>query len=208
MRLPLLPLTTVLTREHGLLLRALSLFARYGEQVTSGGEFDPRLARAFMRFFRDFGDHVHHEKEEQALFPWLEEQGLPADLGPLGVLRQEHDVGRELRLALSLAADGLERGPRDPEARRRFHELARRYVEWMTAHIDKEELVLYPLADSFAHQVGHGPEAPDAQPRAELRWLDAVEARAERWPDARLSLEGLGTPYAFERLCEAALARG
>lgn len=199
-------LTEILSEEHEFLLRALDLFCRYAEHVTSQRGYDPRLAREFLHFFRDFGDHVHHAKEESILFEWLGARGLPLDGGPLGVLRQEHEVSRDLRLALSLAADLLLQSPGDPEARVRFRDLACRYVELMTAHIAKEEQVLFPLANSFALQTGTELLRAGELPAKEFAWLASVEARAVNWPRASLSLQGLGTPYGFECLCEAALA--
>lgn len=199
-------LTAILTEEHELLLRALGLFGRYSELLVVGRPYDPRLARGFLRFFRDFGDVRHHEKEEQLLFPWMEAQGLPREVGPLGVLRQEHELARDLRLALSLAADALLVFPGDGDARVRFHALAVRFVELMTAHIEKEEQVLFPLADRFSQQGREPLERPSVAPTKELAWVARLEEEAATWPSPRLSLHGLGTPYGFERLCEESLA--
>lgn len=203
-------LTAILTEEHGLLLRALGLFGRYGELVASGRPYDPRHARVFLRFFREFGDVRHHEKEERLLFPWLEAQGLPSQIGPLGILRQEHELGRDLRLALSLAADALLDSPGEGDTRARFHGLALRFVELMTAHIEKEEQVLFPLADRFGQQLREPVERPHDYPfelpAKELEWLSRLEHEATTWPSATLCLNGLGTPYGFERLCEESLS--
>jgi hemerythrin-like domain-containing protein len=199
-------LTEVLSEEHGLLLRALGLFGRYAERLASGGACDTRHARAFLRFFRDFGDMRHQEKEERLLFPWLEAEGLPGHAGPLAVLKSEHEHARDLRLVLSLAADGWVESPRDFDGRQRFRSLALRFVELMTAHIEKEEQVLFPLADRLPRQGGAPPPHPDFLPKKELEWLAQLEAEAVGWPLPELSLAGLGTPYGFECLCEKSLA--
>lgn len=195
----------VLTEEHVLIHRALALFARYSEQVFSGDGYDPHLARRFLRFFRDFGDLRHHQKEEEILFPWMAALGLPPGDGPLAVLSQEHEVGRDLRLALSLATDALLESPQEGDARERFRSLALRYVELMTAHIEKEEQVLFPLAERFARQSGQELRRADELPATELSWIEGLELQAASWPSASLSLRGLGTPYGFERLCEESL---
>lgn len=199
-------LTAILTEEHGLLLRALGLFGRYAELVFSGRRYDPRLAREFLRFFRDFGDLRHQEKEERLLFPWMVAQGLPREVGPLAVLQEEHELAREFRLALSIAADALQAFPADHDARRRFHELALRFVAHMTVHLEKEEQVLFPLADRFSQQCGTPLSIHGELPAKDVAWVDRVEALAVRWPTALLSMENLGTPYGFERLCEESLS--
>lgn len=195
-------LTDVLGAEHALLLRALDLFERFAECVRAGREFDAPLARRFLRFFREFADVEHHHKEEAILFPWLEEHGMPHEVGPLVVLREEHELGRDLRLALSLALDALGEEPREVETRQRFHALALRFTRMSREHIEKEEAVLLPLARRFAHQLREMPVVP-AGPRPESgAWLDAVQAGASHWPAlVRVPSEN-GTPYAFERLCE------
>lgn len=198
------PLTELLSEEHGLIGRGLDLFVRYAEQVRSG-DYDPALARPFLRFFREFADQAHHAKEEEILFRWLEERGLPREVGPLAVMRHEHELGRDLRLALSLAADVLVETPGDAETRERFHALVQRYVELMVAHIEKEENVLFPLAQRFGRQLGEQCVHPGTLPEEELAWIVELEARAGSWPRAHLAESGLGTPRGFERLCEEAL---
>jgi hemerythrin-like domain-containing protein len=198
-------LTTILSEEHGLILRALELFERFAELVRSGRELDPALARQFLRFFREFADVDHHHKEEAILFPWMEEQGLPHEVGPLAILREEHELGRDLRLALSLALDALREEPRASEARHRFHALALRFARLQRMHVEKEDTVLLPLARRFARQVKETPVVPGGV-RPELRqWLESVAERAAGWPRPEPAPNENGTPYAFERLCEEAM---
>lgn len=201
------PLTVVLSEEHELLARVLVTFARYGERVASGASYDPHLAHELLRFLTEFGDSRHHEKEEALLFPWLEAHGLARSSGPLGVLRHEHDVGRDLRLALSHCEEALLAAPGQGKVRRRFRDLALSYVELLTAHIEKEEQVLFPLADRFAIQTGAELRHEGGLSAADLAWVEQLESEAAPWPDAALSLRGLGTAYGFERLCESALSR-
>lgn len=198
-------LTEVLNHEHILILEALDLFERFAEHVRSGADFDPRVARDFLRFFREFADADHHHKEEEILFPWLEEQGLPHEVGPLAVLRAEHELGRETRLALALTLDDLAGAPGELDTRLRFHGLAHRFTELLRAHIEKEEHVLLPLARRFGEQVGEVPVVAHALRPAVRAQLAALERAAVAWPAARRVGHRYGTPYAFERLCEEAM---
>lgn len=199
-------LTDVLSEEHALILRALACFERYAEQVRVGGKLDPRIGRHFVRLFREFGDVEHHLKEEEILFPWLEEHGLPHEVGPLAVLREEHELARDLRLALSLTMDALREDPRDAETRLRFHALAGRFVELARAHVEKEETVLLPLARRFARQLGETPVVPAGTRPEVRRTIESLAALAETWPQARAAGHENGTAYAFERLCEESLS--
>lgn len=202
------PLTSILLEEHGLLRRAFEAFARYAGWVGSSASHDPDLAREFLRFFREFGDRRHHEEEERLLFSWLETHGLSGQVGPLVVLRHEHELGRDLRLALSLAADALCESPADRDERARFRDLALRYVELHLAHMEKEEAVLFPLAEQLARESGGPTRFSSEVPAQEREWVAAVEARAARWPAIHLSLFGHGSAEGFERLCEEALGSG
>lgn len=199
------PLTRVLVEEHGLLRRALQAFARYAGRVASSTSYDPRLAREFLRFFREFGDRRHHEEEECLLFTWLEEHGLAGEVGPLVVLRHEHELGRDLRFALSLAADALRESPLDRNERVRFRDLALRYVELHLAHMDKEEDTLFPLAEELAHASGVALHCSRELSAREREWVARVEARALEWPEMSLSLREHGTSAGFARLCAEAL---
>ncbi|MEQ1892502.1 MAG: hemerythrin domain-containing protein [Planctomycetota bacterium] len=198
-------LTDVLSEEHALILRALESFERFAEQVRSGGKYDPRIGRQFVRLFREFADTEHHLKEEQILFPWLEQHGLPHEVGPLAVLREEHELGRDLRLALSFALDALREDPREAETRLRFHALARRFVELLRAHIEKEETVLLPLARRFAQQLDETPVVPGGARPEVRRAIESLAALAPSWPSPCAPGHADGTAYAFERLCEESL---
>jgi hemerythrin-like domain-containing protein len=90
-----------------------------------------------LDFVDQFTDGYHHAKEEERLFTYLEERGMPRDIGPLGVMLHEHDVGRGHVRAMkeSLAADDIEA--------LRMESLA--YAVLMRDHIAKEDDVLFPM---------------------------------------------------------------
>ena len=196
-------LTQLLSEEHALLRRAHAAFARYAEWIGSSADADRSLVRPFLRFFREFGDRRHHEEEERLLFTWLEAQGLSGSVGPLVVLRHEHELGRDLRQALVRAAEGL---AGSPDERARFRDLALRYVELGLAHMVKEEEALFPLAERLARRAGGAPRYTNPPPTREREWVERIEARAAAWPTIDLTLREHGTREGFERLCGEALA--
>src|SRR5688572_26686507 len=90
-----------------------------------------------LDFVRRFADGCHHAKEEQALFPLLEERGIPRRGGPIGIMLLEHQEGRDLaaNMERALAARDLPG----------FVASAGAWAGLLRVHIAKERGVLFPL---------------------------------------------------------------
>ncbi|HWI12904.1 MAG TPA: hemerythrin domain-containing protein, partial [Burkholderiales bacterium] len=95
-------------------------------------------------FIKGFADGCHHRKEEEHLFPAMEEAGFPRFGGPIGVMLGEHDDGRRYTAGLRAAAERLAAG--DQAAATEVVENARGYVELLRQHIMKEDNVLFTMA--------------------------------------------------------------
>jgi hemerythrin-like domain-containing protein len=128
--------TQVLRDEHRLILRVLALIESAAARVTAGGALPEAWWNQALTWLREFADHNHHGKEERALFPALAKAGVPVQGGPVGVMLAEHERGRALLRAM---------GASDPRSR---VEAARDYVQLLREHIDKENGVLFPLAEA------------------------------------------------------------
>jgi len=61
---------------------------------------DPALVDKAVRYFSEFADACHNQKEEQVLFPRLEAAGIPSQGGPLAVMLGEHEHSRSILPAL------------------------------------------------------------------------------------------------------------
>lgn len=144
----------MLRDEHEVILRALALLERLGERLEAGRPVDRKALSWLVDFFRTFADRCHHGKEEQHLFPALERHGVPREGGPLGVMLQEHEEGRGL---VRVMAQGDER---------LTAEAIRGYLALLRAHIDKENGVLFPLAEQVL---------PEEERRALVHAFQAVE---------------------------------
>lgn len=84
----------------------------------------------------------HHQREEQVLFPALEERGIT---GPPQVMRMEHETLRDLKhKLLDTATKAGETEWEGFQARVEF--FAKGIIQTLRAHIEKENNVLYPLA--------------------------------------------------------------
>ncbi len=94
-----------------------------------------------VEFFREFADQCHHGKEEDILFPLLEQRGILCDGGPIGVLLDEHELCRECVRRMRRAAHA---SPMDVAA---FESAAREFIPLLREHIFKENNILFPMAE-------------------------------------------------------------
>jgi hemerythrin-like domain-containing protein len=101
--------------------------------------------RDALVFFRDFADQCHHFKEEQVLFPALEEHGIPRDGGPVGRMLVEHEEGRAHVKSMLAAVAQLESGNMAVQDMLLSHASA--YLTLLREHIQKEDDILFRMAD-------------------------------------------------------------
>ncbi len=100
-----------------------------------------------LDFLCHYADRLHHAKEEQYLFPLLEQSGIEDENGALGFLRGEHTTERELLSELELALDEYQAG--DRYAATRFVTAARQFSEHLLRHIQQEDALLFRLAEAL-----------------------------------------------------------
>ena len=124
--------TDVLRDEHRVILSALDLL----ETAASRTAVPAGWWEDVIGWLRSFADRNHHAKEEQHLFPALGEAGVPTQGGPVSVMLDEHAEGRGLLQAMAAGPVGSRL------------EAARRYGQLLRDHIDKENGVLLPLAET------------------------------------------------------------
>jgi len=137
--------TEELMTEHRAIERMLAVLETAAGRLEAGERVRPDVFRQAVDFVRNFADRCHHGKEEDNLFPRLEELGVPREGGPLGVMLLEHDEGRAFIRAIADAVDAYERG--DEAAAQTIARNGRGYAQLLRGHIQKEERVLFPMAD-------------------------------------------------------------
>ncbi len=97
-----------------------------------------------LDFLRVYADSCHHFKEEDTLFPAMNQKGFPKESGPIGMMLYEHQVGRSY---LAQIRDNLAAAARNSaEAIEAIRENGFAYVELLRAHIQKEDRVLFQMA--------------------------------------------------------------
>ncbi len=130
-----------LINEHRDILFGLRVLQEVAEEVEQSGEADIKDINDMIDFLRLFADKCHHGKEEGLMFPALEEAGIPNEGGPIGQMLMEHMQGRQYiaEMAASVGSGALQAG--------RFAEAATNYIDLLRKHIQKENTVLFPMAD-------------------------------------------------------------
>lgn len=143
--------TDVLKQEHRVIEKVLDAV----ERELGNGAIDKTFMTQALDFFRNFADGCHHAKEEETLFPALETAGIPREGGPIGCMLSDHEAGRSL---LRMIAEHLDAAAgADVDAQRVVRQAATTYVELLRQHIQKEDNVLFAMADQVL-----GPTEQDA----------------------------------------------
>ena len=133
--------TQDLRKEHDSILHVLSIMDR---MLADGGkEASQKIAyfNEVVYFLKIFADKCHHGKEESHLFEKLVEKGIPKEGGPVGVMLQEHEKGREYISQMSKALETKNLID--------FKAAAINYRELLRIHIEKENTVLFVMADNL-----------------------------------------------------------
>lgn len=136
--------THTLRREHDAILRMLDVTAELARRIDAGASVPAEQLAGTVEFFQVFADRCHHAKEEDLLFPALEQKGLPRQGGPIGVMLHEHEIGRDAVRRMAAAAQAY---PSDPAAAKRWAAAAAEYIPLLSAHIQKENNILFVMAE-------------------------------------------------------------
>ena len=141
-----------LLAEHEAVRTTLQILKRIGQDVAKSGKIpNPEHLAQLLDFLITFVDRCHHSKEEEQLFPALEEVGVSREGGPVGVMLKEHQQGRDLISKMKSAIEQYGHG--DKDAIQVFIQCVNDYTTLLGFHIDKENNVLFPMA------VKHLPES-------------------------------------------------
>ena len=129
---------TLLSYDHGILRQVLDV---YKDIVEKGSiEKNRQIATEGVEFLLMFMDHFHHGKEERFLFP-AAICADPEHTEDLQQLFEDHRIARML-------AEGMLTSIRPGGNDAVFYENAGKLVEHMTAHIQKEEDIIFPAIET------------------------------------------------------------
>ena len=137
--------TELLMQEHRVIEQVLDCLMTMAQRVEAGEPLDVDSANQAIDFFRNFADRCHHGKEEDCLFPLLEQKGFPREQGPTGVMLYEHEMGRRYVRGMAEASSAVAAG--NTSATNEFCSHAREFVQLLREHIQKEDHCLFQMTD-------------------------------------------------------------
>lgn len=135
----------LLEKEHEDILDFLESMRALGLGLIEGKEVDTEDIKLAIDFIRDYADKIHHGKEEDYLFLYIQEE-----LGKLGKnlidhgMLVEHDLARYHTMELEKANESYEKtGSKESKLDIISHLMA--YRDLLVRHIDKENRLVYPF---------------------------------------------------------------
>lgn len=173
--------TQVMVDEHKLILRMIDLLETNVEQMEAGRFRNWDFYIDAVDFIRNYADRFHHAKEEDVLFKALVAGGMPEENSPVAAMLMAHDQGREFVRNMEEAALKAKEGESGQIPV--IAENARGYIELLRDHIDKEDNILYPLAERILPEDVR-PEMVDAYEKAQSAAGDDFEKRYQKMVEA------------------------
>lgn len=162
----------ILMQEHRVIEKALYALESAADRLAAGADIPMGFFFTAADFIRNYADGTHHQKEEGILFTALETKGMPKDAEPVSVFMDEHVEARRLTRGIIGCAERIQAG--DTSAKNELIQHARDYVALLREHIQKEDNVLFPMADSVLADEG-------AQLLAEFKRADDERQTGERY---------------------------
>lgn len=134
--------TEDLMREHGVIRRALLVYAELAPKLRSDpGSVDPAALHKAAQLFRSFGEDYHErELEEQHIFPTIRKMNRPELTHYADVLTAQHQRGREITdyvLAVTTGKIGKQHGD---ELANIFEAFTLMYQN----HAAREDTIIFP----------------------------------------------------------------
>lgn len=164
-------ITHALVNEHRLILRMITLLERNAARTAAGTYSNWKFYLDGVDFIRNFADRFHHAKEEDVLFEALVKNGMPREQSPIAAMMMEHGQGRAFVMAMETATLEALEGHTGME--RIIADNALAYAALLRGHIEKEDEILYPLAerviaDSLRDDIIAGYAAAEARTAADF----------------------------------------
>jgi hemerythrin-like domain-containing protein len=137
--------TEILKQEHQTILLVIAAMEREAASIGKTGKIHTRTVREMVDFLKNFVGRRHHWKEEKHLFVIIHRRGMPMETGPLAGMLHEHEQGRAYVRVIAEAVAG--KGRLDAATIQKVRRNLAACAHLLRTHIDKEDNVLYPMAD-------------------------------------------------------------
>lgn len=134
-----------LTNEHEAVLLTIRILDQITTRLKLGQTAEIQHLDQILEFLVVFVDKCHHSKEEKVLFPAMEAAGIPREGGPIAAMLYEHEQGRSFVQGLRRGVEGYRVGKENSVTE--IIDNSQKYGKLLTSHIDKENNVLYVMAE-------------------------------------------------------------
>lgn len=131
--------TQILSNEHQNILKVIDIMLDECDQIEKGKAVSTEFFRNVLHFIKHYADGYHHAKEETILFKVMLKNMEHMHCNPIPVMLMEHDAGREY-------VQGMEKALEDGNTEELL-ESTRGYGYLLQSHIQKEDNILYPMAE-------------------------------------------------------------
>jgi hemerythrin-like domain-containing protein len=116
------------------------------EQICQSPEVCIKHLESVVHLIKNFADGFHHAKEEDLLFPLMGGKGFSKEQGPIAVMLSEHETGRNYVRGMIENIEKYNKGDADSLSKIKENMLG--YVNLLRNHIDKEDNILFRMADN------------------------------------------------------------
>jgi hemerythrin-like domain-containing protein len=137
--------TQILMSEHRVIERVITAMDAAAGRLANHQGMPAEFFLTAADFITGFADGCHHKKEEGVLFASMVKHGLSPQQGPVAVMLAEHEQGRTYTRGLRQAALRYQAG--DLSVRQEMIDNVRGYSSLLRQHIQKEDRILFPMAD-------------------------------------------------------------
>ncbi|MCC7575647.1 MAG: hemerythrin domain-containing protein [Methanomethylovorans sp.] len=139
-----------LRHEHNEITIMLDILEKVCGLLDAGEEIVHEHLEQLHDFMVVFVDQCHHTKEEKLLFPTLENIDGAESKKMIDMLLSEHETGRKYTKAIGETISGG--GKIDPQDRANLVKYGRYYIKLLVQHIDKENNILFTMAEKKLSQ--------------------------------------------------------
>lgn len=136
--------TTSLRRDHELIEKVIKAMESTIQLLNDGKQIPESILLPVIDFSKNFTDVCHHSKEENSLFPALEQAGMPRHMGPIAMMLIDHERSREIGKEMENSAKNY---ILSGDSTKLISDM-QQYVEHITEHLWKENNKLFMMAEA------------------------------------------------------------
>lgn len=134
-----------LRQDHEDMRTIVAVLVEVANRVDDGQQVPSADLERLLGYMDTFVTRCHHAKEEQLLYPALEEAGVERDGGPLEIMAAEHELEGNFLQGMNDAAARYVNG--DMQAGHMIAQYARDYAALLSRDMEQEDQIIYPLAE-------------------------------------------------------------